>query len=417
MNHSTNQVYDVVVCGGGPAGIGAAMLAARLGCRTLLLERYGRLGGMAVSGLVQPVLGTVDSPLANAIIARLGGRRPDFERFDLLAADEVTGAGATLLLHCPISGAQVEDGCLRTITVAGKSGPFTCQAKVFVDATGDGDVAFAAGAEYEQGRPGDGLTQPMSIMFRISGVDESRAFRCGSEEEARTCQVAGRTWHEIVTEGQAQGLLPASVGIIRTYLTHRPGERGVNATQVNYVNGTSEADLTRAELEGRRQAFQVLDFLRTHAPGYEDAIISAMPAVIGVRETRRFRGIEQLVREDLITGRRRPDAVVKAACFCIDIHNPDGSGQAEGFAARAKPYDIPYGCLVPRDLDGLLLAGRCISGTHDAHASYRVMAIALATGAAAGTAAAIACRDGVQPRQVDPPAVCQLLDATGSALR
>jgi hypothetical protein len=282
-----------------------------------------------------------------------------------------------------------------------KQGQIDVCADVTVDATGDGDVAWKAGAAFEKGRPGDGLVQPTTIMFRIAGVDESRAFVSSGERRAREIRVPGGTWEEVIHAGQERGELPPTVGVIRTYATCRKGERGINATQINYVDGTDPEDLTRAELEGRKQAYQVLAFLRKRAPGYENAYISGMPAVVGVRETRRFLGLQYLTRENLLVGRKWPDAVVWDASFVIDIHNPDGSGQAEGLAARVKPYDIPYGCLVPCEIDGLLLAGRCISGSHDAHASYRVMCIAMAIGAAAGTAAAIAVQQGVQPRDVD----------------
>jgi hypothetical protein len=160
----------------------------------------------------------------------------------------------------------------------------------------------------------------------------------------------------------------------------------------------------------------VLDFLRRHAPGYERAYVAVMPAVVGVRETRRFLGRAYLTREDLIAGKEWPDAVVWKAAFPIDIHNPAGSGQAEGqaqgvqgLAASVRPYEIPYGCLVPRDTPGLLMAGRAISGSHDAHASYRVQCIAMAIGAAAGAAAAVAVRERTPPAEIDVRAVQKLL--------
>lgn len=400
---------DVVVAGGGPAGCAAAIASGRAGARTVLVERTGRLGGMAVNALVSPMMGRVESPLADEIIERLGGPRVDFASIDLRYADMLREAGVEILLHACVTSAVMDGGRVTGVVLHTKQGPVPISADVVVDATGDGDVALSAGVPFEQGRRGDGLTQPASIMFEVGGVDASRALLCGCEEEAAERTVPEGTWADVVGRGQQEGELPASVGVIRTYEARRPGHVIVNATQVNRINGADPADLTRAELEGRRQAHRVLDFLRIHAPGYESAYISQMPALIGVRETRRFIGVEYLERRHVVEGVGWDDAVVRNASFVIDIHNPDGAGQAEGFAAKCRPYDIPYGCLVPREVDGLLLAGRCISGSHEAHASYRVQRICMAIGAASGAAAAIASREKVAPRRVPAERIRSLL--------
>lgn len=401
--------YDVVVCGGGPAGVAAGVMAARQGAKVLLIERYGRLGGMAVQALVGPLMGGVDSPFVEEVLKRIGGRHPDTDRLDLEYAALLEQAKAEIFLHAGVAGAIVEAGRVTGVRLATKQGFIRVAAKVTIDATGDGDIAAWAGAAFEKGRPADGLLQPGSIMYRVGGVDAKQAITCGSEEEAHQVRTPEGTWHDVVAKAQSAGELPAEIGVVRLYRSHRQDERIVNATQVNRVDGTRVADLTRAELEGRRQAYRVLEFLRKHGPGYANAHISAMPAIIGIRETRRILGVEYLTREDVIQGRKRPDAVVRSADFVIDIHNPAGAGQAEGFAQKARPYDIPYGCLVPRKLDGLLLAGRCISGSHDAHASYRVQCIAMATGAAAGVAAALAAQSGIQPRNVDVKQIQKVL--------
>jgi hypothetical protein len=389
--------FEVIVCGGGPAGMAAATLAARQGAKVLLVERYGRLGGMAVHGLVGPLMGKSESPFVGEVLKRIGGTATDPDWLDLHYADLAQEAGARLLVHAWVSGVSVDGRRVTGVRLLTKQGFLHARAAVVVDATGDGDVAALAGAEFEYGRPGDQLVQPASIMFRLGGV-EPKALMCGSEEQARKVRTPAGTWHEVVTAAQAQGELGPTIGVVRLYRAHRPTERFVNATQINNINGLDPHDLTRAELAGRRQAQQVLAFLQKHGPGYADAYIVAMPAVIGVRETRRVLGVQYLSRQDVLSGKKWPDAVVRAASFPVDIHNPAGAGQAEGFAARVKPYDIPYGCLVPREVDGLLLAGRCISGSHDAHASYRVQCIAMAIGAAAGAAAALSAQRGLQPR-------------------
>lgn len=411
----TSCETEVLVVGGGPAGMAAAIMAARQGRKVLLAERYGRMGGMAVQAMVGPLMGNVKSPLVDEVLKRIGGRRFDSERLDIQYASLVLDAGAKLWLHSWAAEAIVEGNRVAGARLLSKQGMVRVTAQVVIDATGDGDVAALAGAPFEQGRPGDGLVQPMSVMYRLAGVDESLALVCGSEEQARTIRLPEGTWEEIVTGGQKSGELASTIGVIRLYRANRTGERVVNATQVNHVDGTRIEDLTHAELEARQQAYQVLDFVRKHAPGYEKAYIAAMPMVVGVRETRRVLGEMYLTRDDCIRGRKWPDAVVRDASFPIDIHNPHGSGQAEGegpqgHAAAVRPYDIPYGCLVPRTLDGLLVAGRCISGSHHAHASYRVQCIAMAIGAAAGAAAAESLRQGVLPRKVDVSRVQKILE-------
>lgn len=392
---------DVIVAGGGPSGVAAAINSARAGARTVIVERYGRLGGAAVTSTVNPLMGGASSAFLDEVMARFRAAGSHWEVLDLVYADMLEDAGVEILLHCWVFDTLLEGDAVRGIRVLSKEGILELRAKVVVDATADADVSQSAGAAYEMGREGDKLLQPMTIMYRLGGVNKESGLLCGSEEEAHHVHVPGGTWHDVVTAGQSRAELPENVGIIRIYESSHPGERVVNATQVNHVDGTKVADLTRAELEGRRQAITVTEFIKQHAPGYESCFIAQMPASIGVRETRRVLGVEYLTREDLISGRKWPDAVVRNANFVIDIHNPNGSGQAETFAARVQPYDIPYGCLVPRDVDGLLVAGRCISGSHEAHASYRVQQIAIAIGAASGTAAALAAMKGIEPRHVD----------------
>jgi ribulose 1,5-bisphosphate synthetase/thiazole synthase len=407
---------DVLVCGGGPAGVAAAIMAARQKAKVLLIERYGRLGGMAVQARVSPLMGNVKSDFVDEVLKHIGGRKPNLEQLDIQYAAMVQKAGADILLHAWAADVLANGKCVTGVKLLTKGGDIPVKAAVTVDATGDGDIAAMAGAEFEKGRPGDGLMQPASIMFTIENVDEKRALLCDSEDQARFVHVPEGIWENVVAAGQASGELPPTVGVIRAYAADMPGRRVINATQVNNVDGTNADDLTRAELQGRKQAYQVLAFLKKHAPGYENSYISNMPAIVGIRETRRILGTAYLTQDDLINGRRWPDAVVKAARFSMDIHNPAGSGQAEGKTAgtqgrsvKVKPYDIPYGCLLPRQIDGLLLAGRCISGCHEALASYRVQCIALATGAAAGTAAAIAVKKSLQPRNVDPAEVQKIL--------
>lgn len=408
--------YDVIVVGGGPAGVGAAYMAAGCGAKTLLLERSGRLGGTAVQSVVGPLMGCVESLVVDSILERIGGHFVDFRRLDVQLYDLLRERGAEILLHASVSGVLSDRDRVSGVEAECREGKRTFRSRCVIDCTGDGEVAFRAGVPFEIGREGDGLMQPVSIMYLIAGVDPRRRFTCGSEEEARVVKVNGRTWEDVVLEAQAAGRLPETVSVVRLYKAVRADENIINATQVNSIDGSSSADLTRAEIEGRRQAFQIVDFLREALPGYENVFLSQMPAAIGVRETRRFEGMARLEKDDCIAGRSFEDAVVHRACFSIDIHNPAGGGQAAGrdehkvgMAERAQPYDIPYGVLVPRRIDGLLFAGRCISASHEALASCRVMCIAMALGCGAGAAAAYAARLGCKLRAVPVSEIQPLL--------
>jgi hypothetical protein len=408
MNARTAQPCDVLICGGGMGAVAAAVAAAGQGSRVLLIERSGRLGGAHVNGLVQPLMGWCRHP--HPIVTELTGKldRESPKLADLVLAEALEAAGAGLLLHTWCVGAILDGARVCGVQVLNKEGLHGIPARIVIDATGDGDIAASVGVPFEQGRDGDGLMQPMSIMFEIGGVADD-AFTCGSEEEAVNLRLPGGTWHDIVMTAHDRGNLPPEVGIIRIYGSPMPGRRVINATQINKVDGLSASDLTRAEIVGRQQARTVTDFLRRQAPGYGDCYIADMPAAVGVRETRRFRGLTAVTVAMLASGERRQDAVVREVCFPIDIHNPDGVGQAEGFAGKVPAYDLPYGCLVPEGRDGLLLSGRNIAGTHEAHASYRVQRITMHIGVAAGVAAALCVRQNLQPRELDVATLQQAL--------
>jgi hypothetical protein len=389
-------------------------MAARAGARTLLVERYGRLGGMAVQAMVAPLMGSVKSAWVELILERIGGRHFDFEFVDLKYAGLLQEAGCGILLHAWAAEPTLEKGRVTGARLLTKQGYIRVGAAVTVDATGDGDLAAAAGAGFDIGRgkgPGweaDGLTQPVTIMFRVAGVDPKQTMEAKRGGRGGFRFPDGRSWNQFCKDACAAGELPPNVAMLRTYQGFRADERVINATQVNGVCGVSADDLTRAEFEARRQVEVVMAFLKKNAPGFGKAYVNGMPAVLGVRETRRIRGLEALEVSDLLGGRSFANAVVRGANFPIDIHNPAGAGQAQGVSEahplgkdpKVKPYDIPYGCLVPQGVGGLLAAGRCISGSHEAMASYRVQVIAMGTGVAAGVAAAAAACQRVEPRDV-----------------
>lgn len=414
--------WDVIVCGAGPAGIAAAVSAARLGQRVMLLERYGMVGGCLILGNVTTIMGSVaPGSIRDELAALL--RSPDTstgidsEEAKGLLLRLLSQEGVTLRLQTPVVDALVADGAIRGVLVQTQQGLMLMEARRVIDATGDGYVAAMAGAEAMVGRDGDGLVQPMSLMYTIEGIDEGCTLVCNHEEHY-TMLPNGREYLATCQEAAADGRLPECVTIVRLYRTGRPGERLVNATQVNGLNVLHDGDAEQAELELRRQMAQVNRFLRTEIPGFANMRLRVSASTLGVRESRRIRGRYVLTAEDLVAGRTFADAVVHRACFSIDIHNPAGGGQAEtdGCPHRTKPYDIPMGALQPLHVENLLLAGRCISGTHRAHASYRVMNIAMAIGQAAGVMAAVSIQTDTPSSAVAYAPVKAALEAQGCTL-
>ncbi|GHT18478.1 hypothetical protein FACS1894189_6430 [Planctomycetales bacterium] len=418
-----NYETEILVCGGGPAGFAAATNAARLGRKVLLLERYGRLGGMGINARVWPQMGEVNSPFVKEVHKKISGGRIgwydtfDPERADLHYADFVEQAGATLLLHTWATEPLMDGNRVVGVKAISKAGTLTIKAKLVIDATGDADIAAGEGVPFDIGRDGDGLVQPMSIMFAVEGVADD-AQHPGAENIARVTKIGdNETWETATVRASKNGELPETVGVIRVYKMGRKGKACINATQINRLIGTKIEDLTKAELECRRQAFRIVEWMNKNLPSYENCYVSHMLAVIGVRETRRIHGLDQLKREDLMTGRKWGNAIVRDASFYLDTHNPDGIGQAEGHSETAltgdnpkdKPYDIPLTCMIPQKVENLLVAGRCISGTHVAHSDYRVQNICMAMGAGIGVAAATALNDGVAPKDVDVKKVQKIL--------
>jgi len=412
---------QVVVCGGGPAGLCAAVAAAQEGADTLLIERYGFLGGMATAGLINPFMPyytdgeQIIEGLFQQIIDRLdtaGGwshRQDEWARdafapeiMKLVAQDMVEEAGVRLRLHTMVADARSNDGHIGQILLASKSGFERAEATIFIDATGDGDVAAAAGVPYEQGRPEDGLSQPMTLMFRMAGVDEERM---PSRQEINA----------LYDEAKATGQIDNPRENVLWFYTTRPGELHFNTTRVVKRDGTSAADLTAAEVEARRQVKQMVKFLTEKVPGFADAYLSVTATQIGVRESRRILGEYVLTAEDVLGACKFADGIARG-CYDIDIHSPTGAGTVIKSLPAGESYDIPYRCLCPRGFNNLLVAGRPISATHQAHSSVRIMPIAAAVGEAAGTAAAMCVAQGQSITAVDVATLRKRLLERGASL-
>ena len=408
INVQKSADYDVIVVGSGPAGIGAAIAAARNGARTLLVESLGRVGGISTSGLMSHFTGRVASPIYHEILSRAADKNPfdrgvvtkyiDPDLLTLTYLEMLEEAGVTLLLYTQFCDVTMEGNTVTGILCHNKDGFCRFGAKVVVDASGDGDVAFAAGVPFEKGREEDAKMQPATLMFKLGGVDTARAVYLGSFE--RTYETPRGELQSLAHE-----LLPHPAGHVLLYRSTLPGIVTVNMTNVTNIDGTSAEDLTRAECVCRRQIPEIVAFLREYAPGYENCFVIGTASLMGIRETRRFRGEKTLTAEEITAAVQHEDAVVYDAHFNFDVHNITGAGLdktgVQHKFTQKNDYTIPYGCLVPQTVDGLLLSGRNISGTHIAHSNYRAMPICVGIGAAAGVAAALSVKEGIAPRALD----------------
>ena len=443
---------DVLVVGGGPAGLGAAVGAAEAGARVILAERYGFLGGNATAALVMPLMSFhtqrhvpekrgvttllptdhgPGEPVVAGVLARLlerlvrsGGAIPpslatgyvvpfDPEIFKLVALDLLDEAGVQFLFHAFASGTIGKGGAVSGVVFETKSGPLVIRAKTVIDCTGDGDICVQAGAPSETGRT-DGLVQPMTLMFRMTEFQQ-KAFEEYVKEHPKQWRGVHGLW-DLVQKATQAGELKLPREDILFFATPHSGEVSVNSTRVTRVLGTDVWDLSYAESQSRRQMRQISEFLRRYVPGFENAYVMQSGVNVGVRETRRILGEYQLTVEDVLSARKFEDAIARGA-YPVDIHNPTGAGTVLKRLPPGEAYDIPLRCLLPQRTDRLMVAGRCMSGTHEAHSSYRVMPIVMATGQAAGVCAAIGARDARSPRDVPVGQVQEELRRQGASLR
>jgi hypothetical protein len=411
-----------VVAGAGPAGIAAALEASRSGAKVALIERYGCVGGNLTQGYVGPIMGgicagTIGEEIEDSVCVQRG-ICPDFEKAKIELIKKLYEAGVDVYLQTLVTGVEKNGECIKAVHTLGKFGPMDFGANVFVDATGDGDLSVLAGCPWEFGRPGDKLVQPVTLMFIIDGVDPGQTLLCGHEEHY-TDLGDGREYLDLCHKACRSGELPENVNIVRLYKTQRPTERMVNATQENFIDPLNPMSVYKAEVSLRSQIGKIVDFLKNNIPGFADITIKGSASTLGVRESRRIMGKYILTEQDLLAGREFPDSVVHRANFPLDIHNPAGPGQSvdeEKCPPAPKPYDIPFSAMCPLGCSNLITAGRCISGTHVAHSSYRVMRICMAMGQAAGAAAAIMSNESLTTESVDPKRIRQHLIDRGVKL-
>jgi hypothetical protein len=405
-----NEV-DVLVVGGGPAGVGAAVAAARNGVKTLLVERYGFLGGMATAALVAEFIKPkspareMDGVFAEVLtrLKELGGTGKrgfigiDWGRicYVLAFSPEVLKylldtmmeeAKVELLFHTLGIDVIQQGQSVKGLILHNKQGAQAVLAKTTIDATGDGDVAAASGAGFEIGRPEDHLQMAVSLCYKIGNV------RLAPDAIVRA------------EDGSFRYAKPP-----KGYLTERDEERLIIPITALRVDATNARDLTRAEIEGRKKARKTVEWYRKEFPDFEDCHLIHTGVQVGVRSTRRILGDYVLTEEDVLEGKKFDDGVAEASFYC-DVFEPDRPVVTHRYLKKEGDwYRIPYRCLLPRGIDGLLVAGRCISADYYAEASLRLMHTCMALGQAAGTAAALSIEQGISPRQLDSDRLCAAL--------
>lgn len=420
---------DVLVCGGGPAGIGAAIAAARQGARTMLVEMQGSLGGVGANTLVGTWLGSYSRdgafPVVGGIFAEMlrrlaaegaailpedmpveGGRHIqyanwhkrvipiEFEPLKRISEEMCLDAGVHLRYWTSVIAPAVTGARLDGLFVHSKNGVEFIKAAMVVDATGDADVAFHAGCPIVRGRAEDGLTSPLTTIIVVEDVD----YAALEDYCLRTGDIRLRS---IINEIKEKEAWPFPFEIVISCELVRRGRSFINTLRQTGWNGTDAEDLTRASIEGRRQAALLMDYLRRHAPGFASARLTQTSSRIGVRDTRRIAGDYCVTVADIKAGKRYEDTVALSG-YQWDMADPKRPSyqRMEGEEMALQFAEIPYRSLLPRGADNLIVAGRSVSAEWDALGVLRIMPACMAMGQAAGTAAALGARDHLGAREV-----------------
>lgn len=418
-----------LVVGGGPAGYGAAAAALRDGCPTLLVERHGFLGGMGTAaglGCYLNHLGRgVDlaAPVYRAFVRGQHSRGVHYHD-DLTQADffepefckrgfeeTLLEAGGSLLYHTLLSGVRQDgEGWLADVVAKGVRLRIRC--RYLIDASGDGDACALAGGKMTHGRRGDGKTQPMTMVVQLGGFEPAAWNAAGYRLVEGRFAAEGDHFSAEVSRARAAGTwtIPRPNIALFWSMPLDPTRVSVNGTRVNGLSACDPLETTRAEVEGRRQAGELVRFFRDYIPGFENAYLLQTGPQIGVRESRRIVGRATLVEQDVRDCSIPPSSIMLCA-YPIDVHHPDGEGTQYEAADEGHVYGIPWECLLPDGMTNIAAAGRCVSATHEAAGSFRVMPTCMGLGEAAGTAAALAWRRNAPLESISGEEIRNRMDA------
>ncbi len=424
---------DVVVVGAGPAGIGAAVAAARNGAKTLVFEAHGCIGGMGTSGMVSPFMTSYDAPCENMIIrgvfeelvnrmVEIGGavdpkgvrnEQPyasyfhighnnvtpfDPHAFKLIGMRMLRESGAELLLQTQFVNVIKDGDRITGVVINNKDGLSVIEAKIVIDCSGDADVAARAGVNYIMGNEEDGNLQPASMFMRIADVDMDVVNAHMAEHSDEIRPFFGPFSWIIKEFPEDWDNFPR--GEICIFADVTPGEFSINCSRILDIDATKAEHVTRATMIGQEQCQHIFQFMKKHAPGFENSRIIATADAIGIRETRHIEGEYKLTGDEVAACKVHEDAI---ACMAtnMDTHNKDNPGGSFFIPKNGPFFSVPYLCLVPKGISNLLVAGRAISADAIAGSAIRMMPSCMAFGQAAGTAAAMCAAQGIAPKNVD----------------
>ena len=397
--------YDLIVVGGGLAGVGAAVAGARQGLSVMLIEKSNSLGGALSGSLVFPFCpyraygGEVNKLLSDGIFTEMRERYEkktgeeikinfDTEYFKFVLDDMVSDENVDVLFHATVYDVLKDGRNINGVKVATKAGSMTINADFFIDTSGDGDLFYLAGCDYLLGREEDNLCQPMTTCFRLCGVDLDKY-----KEEIASLQ-------ELYKQYRSEGKIKNPRENILIFGGLSDGMLHFNTTRIVKMDPTNPFDISKAEIEARKQICEMVDFLKSNSESFKNCTISSVASQIGVRESRKLRG-EHILTADELFNRVMFEDSIALGNYDVDIHSPSGTGTVMKRFDRKYFYSIPYRSLLPKEYDNLLVAGRCISATHEAQSSVRIMPICVCLGEAAGTAMGIAKNTNTNTHTLD----------------
>jgi len=420
--------YDLVVVGAGLTGVAASISAARDGLNVLLIEKSGMLGGAMSNAFVYPFMPywTTDKEtnekkmLCGGIFRKMLDKQAQMymdlpnitnevesefgpEYFKFVLDSMICEAGVNVLFHATVYDVVTDKRSIKSVKVIAGSEKFEFEADYFIDTTGDGNVFYMAGCDYELGRTQDNLCQPMTTCFRMSGVDVELYYkeRENLQKLYKEKQIAGKILNPreniLIFKGIGSGILH------------------FNTTRIIKLNPTDPFDVSKAEIEARKQILEMVSFLKENSAAFKNSTLVSIASDIGVRESRKLRGEHILTGEELKACTKFEDGIALGN-YDLDIHNPAGSGTSHYYFKPGEYYSIPYRSLLPKEYDNLLVAGRCLSATHEAQASVRIMPICACMGEAAGAAIALAKKTKTNTHTLDVAKLRESLKANGAIL-